>query len=366
MKYSKTELLLIWINGLTNFDYRHKKFLFEMLENSDAISKTLTENKKLVVDVIGEERFNLLIESANSENLKNTIVELAENEIQAITIKSEGYPKKLLDLEEPPLCLYAKGDISLLKSEKTLAVVGSRKSLTSSMKNCEEYVEALSDCDITVVTGIAEGIDVTAIKTILNCGGKVISVIAGGLDNIYPKAHTEIAERVIEKGLILSEQPNGVKSQPFMFPFRNRIIAGLGDKTLVVSAGEKSGTLHTAHYTNKLKRELYAIPFGLGVQSGVGCNNLIKQGAKLTDNPSDILKAFGVEKKEKVHLQLTDEERGVVNAIKEGNTHIEKIAERTGKKAFTLFPVISMLEIKGIIVKNGVNVYGLTVNGLEE
>ena len=367
MKYTQNELLLLWLNGLEYFDYSHKKFLFDLLKNSSSISLEITNHQSEIISVIGEEKFNTLTKSATSENLKFQLNQLSKFSVVAVTIESAAYPERLKGLDEPPLCLYAKGDITLLKEKNILAIVGSRKILSASIKACEELVKPITESGITVVTGIAEGGDITAINTVLGIGGKVISVLAGGLDYIYPVAHTDKVEEIIKKGgLVLTEQFVGVKPQPFTFPVRNRIIAGIADKTLVVSAGEKSGTLYTAEYAFKLKREVFAIPYSVGVQSGVGCNALIKKGAKLVDKPSDILNAFGVKEEKKAPISLTAEEKAVVDAIKGGNTHIEKIAQVTGKKAFMLFPIISMLEIKGIIVKNGVNVYGLTLNGLEE
>lgn len=366
MKYSQNELLLIWINGLTYFDYSQKKFLFNLLKSTPSISEEIKKKEEEIKKVLGEEKFSTLIKSANPDNLKSQLIELNKYDAVAVTIESSAYPERLKSLDEPPLCLYAKGDISLLKSEKALTVVGSRKTLTPAVKTCEEFVERVVKRDITVVTGIAEGVDITVIKTALSNGGKVISVITGGLDYIYPVAHTEIAEEVTKRGLLITEQSFGIKPQPFMFPVRNRIMAGLGDKTLVISAGEKSGTLYTAEYAFKLEREVFALPYSVGECTGVGCNLLIKRGARLTDNPSEILTAFGEKEVKKTIIPLNPDEQGVVDAIKMGKTHIEQIAEETGKKAFTLFPIISMLEIKGIIVKNGVNVYGLTLNGLEE
>lgn len=365
MKYTEKELLRIWVNSFININVEDKNFILSIIDGAKSISGALEKNKQSLIEKIGEEKFNNLLSNANGEYLKSILTSLEELSIIAVTDVSSSYPEKLKKLKEPPVCLYAKGDISLLK-EDALSIVGSRKSLPISISACEEFTKEIVDSDIYVVTGIAEGVDITAVKTALKNNGKVISVIAGGLDSIYPKAHTEIANEIAKKGLIVSEQPVGAKAQPFMFPFRNRIIAALGKCALIVSAGEKSGTLYTAEYAKNLNKKVFAFPYNVGVPSGKGCNGLIKNGATLVDEPDEIIKEFNKQAKKSSKIILTDEESKIVAAIKSGQTHVEQIALAVGKKAFTLFPVLSMLEIKGIIVKNGVNVFGLTLNGLEE
>ena len=143
-------------------------------------------------------------------------------------------------------------------------------------------------------------------------------------------------------------------------------IAGLSKGVLIVRAGKKSGTLYTAEYAEEYGRDLFAIPYSVGIASGVGTNDLIKRGAILTDTPEDILLFYGIEEKKSETEELTDIEKAVVTAIAEEPLHIEKICEKTGKKVFEIASVLSFLEIKGIIVKAGINVYGLGKNLSEE
>ena len=166
--------------------------------------------------------------------------------------------------------------------------------------------------------------------------------------------------------MVITEYPPEVISKPYHFPIRNRIIAGLSVGVLIVSGGIKSGTQHTANYANEYGKDLFAVPYGIGVPSGAGCNDLIKKGAMLADTPKDVLDFYGVEEKQTPKITLSDLEQKIVNTLKDGELHIQKICSVLDKKVFELMPIVSMLEIKGVINKNGVNVYGLARNSREE
>ena len=161
-----------------------------------------------------------------------------------------------------------------------------------------------------------------------------------------------------EKGLVLSEYPPEVKAERFHFPVRNRIIAALGEGLLVVSAGKRSGTAYTAGYTEALSRQIFALPYNVNVPSGEGCNEYIRQGAILTTCPEDILDFYKIEGKKATADPLTEEEREIYDVIRqEGEIHIDAIAERTGKRAFELMPVLGILEIRKMIIRQAGNVY---------
>ena len=207
------------------------------------------------------------------------------------------------------------------------------------------------------MTGIAEGVDTAVLQSALKVKGKVISVIAGGFDNVYPKSNSELLDRIIENGLAISEYPPSTVPKPFHFPVRNRIIAGLSVGSLIVSGAIKSGTMYTAEYSVEYGKDLFAVPYSVGVSSGEGCNELIKRGAMLTDKPEDILTFSGIEEK-KEKIVLSDEEKEIVNILRDGEQHIEKLSAKLNTRAFELTPILSILELKGMVVKSG-NVYGL-------
>lgn len=359
-KYGQKELFLLWIDSFEGIAYNHKKEIYEMLAESERIKGALVDNKDRIVHLVGEDNFGLLVNSANEVYLKYVLGELDKRGITAITFVSDGYPTLLLETDAYPLVLYAKGNLSLL-NERLFAIVGSRKTPPIAIAVAEKYATTLADAGLVLVTGIAEGVDSAVLNAALKGGRGVISVTAGGFDNIYPQANAQLFEEVAEKGLVLTEYPPSVQPKPYYFPIRNRIIAGLSIGTLIISGGLKSGTMHTAYYAIDYNRDLFAVPYGVGNVHGAGCNELIKKGAMLTDTPQDITGYYNI-KVERDKPDLTDEECQIITLLSGGGMHVEKICESTGKQIFEISPVLSVLEIKGLIVKTGTNIYGLTEN----
>lgn len=357
-RYSEEELCLIWLDSFGGLEYKHKQQAYSLIKGKNGIKAVIENCRDYIISEAGESVYLTLKNSANAAYLDYVTEGLEKKGITAVTAESEEYPEKLLQTDMPPLALYTKGDLSLL-SEEIFGIVGSRKSLPADINAATVFAESLSDAGFTLVTGIAEGVDSAVIKAALNKNGKIISVVAGGFDNAYPASNRKLLSDVSECGLIVSEQPPEVVAKPYFFPVRNRIIAGLSEGVLIVSGGMKSGALYTAEYAEEYGRELFALPHGYGVKSGEGCNDLIKRGARLADNPNDILELFGREEKETSAALLTCEEQAVVNAIKDGCSHVEEICLKTGRPVYEIASTLSGLEIKGIAVKSGFNAYGL-------
>lgn len=364
IKYNSKELCLIWLDSFMGLDYKNKQALYQLLNKKQGIRHFIEQNPALANE-IGDEEYKALLNSACNEYFDLVISELDKKGIRAITIESELYPEALKNTSHPPLVLYAVGNVDLLKGE-LFSVVGSRKSLPISETITKRYVKELVGAGLTICTGIAEGIDMVVLQTALEEKSSPISVLASGYDNIYPASNRNLLEEVAKNGLVISEYPPKIKAMPYHFPVRNRIIAGLSKGTLIISGAKKSGTLYTAEYAEEYGRDLFAIPYSIGVVSGAGCNDLIKRGAILTDEPADILNFYGIDVQKKEKIQLTDTERSIVNALADGELHVEKLCNLTGKKVFEISPILAVLEIKGIVVKSGVNVYSLAINDLEE
>ena len=359
MKYDERELLIIWLDSFGEIEYIRKRALYELLVGKTDLKKNLEHNRREIVAAVGEDGYNALINSANQNYLKETLASLEASGAAAITLQSENYPELLKEIDDPPLALYCKGDRELFKSE-IFGVVGSRKSLPLSLAAARDFSEELVNGGFTLCTGTAEGVDSEVIKTALKKNA-IISVSAGGIYNIYPAANSALAEDVAKRGLLISERREDIKPMPYMFPIRNRIIAGLSVGTLVVSGGLKSGTMYTAEYCLDYGRDLFAVPYSIGIASGAGCNELIKRSAYLADSPDDILSLYGKAVK-KEEPPLSDIEREIIAAISEGAAHIEKIAAITEKQVYEITSALTVLEIKGLIYKTGINTYGLTRN----
>ncbi len=205
-----------------------------------------------------------------------------------LTLADADYPQSLLSSDDPPLLLYAKGDTALL-NRPMLAVVGSRNATPQGARDAEAFAQALGDAGLTIVSGLALGIDAAAHRGALATASATVAVIGTGADRLYPARNQALARTIAEKGVVLSEFPLGTPALASNFPRRNRIIAGLGLGCLVVEAALRSGSLITARLAAESGREVFAIPGSIHSSLSRGCHQLIRQGAKLVESATDIL-----------------------------------------------------------------------------
>ena len=205
-----------------------------------------------------------------------------------LTLADDAYPRLLLEIPDPPLLLYAKGDIALL-NRPALAIVGSRNASAQGVAHARQFAQAMSAAGLTVVSGLALGIDAAAHEGALQDGGATVAVIGTGADIVYPARNHALAHRIASEGCIVSEYALGTPPLPANFPRRNRIISGLAGGTLVVEAAAQSGSLITARLAAEQGREVYAIPGSIQSPLARGCHELIRQGAKLVETAKDIL-----------------------------------------------------------------------------
>lgn len=209
-----------------------------------------------------------------------------------VTLADAAYPRLLLEIADPPPLLYAVGRLELME-RPALAVVGSRNATTQGMRNAEQFAQAFSAAGLTIVSGLALGIDTAAHRGGLAAAGSTIAVLGTGVDVIYPRQNGELAARIAEAGLLLSEFPLGTAGAAHNFPRRNRLISGLTRGCLVVEAALASGSLITARAAAEQGREVFAIPGSIHSPLSKGCHALIKQGAKLVESAEDVLAELG-------------------------------------------------------------------------
>lgn len=209
-----------------------------------------------------------------------------------VTLADAAYPKLLLEIPDPPPLLYAVGRLELL-NRPSLAVVGSRNASAQGARNAEAFAHAFSAAGLTIVSGLAAGIDAAAHRGGLAADGSTIAVLGTGVDTIYPRQHTDLAERIAASGLLLSEFALGSAAAAHHFPRRNRLISGLSLGCLVVEAALASGSLITARAALEQGREVFAIPGSIHSPLSKGCHALIKQGAKLVESAEDLLAELG-------------------------------------------------------------------------
>ena len=206
-----------------------------------------------------------------------------------LTLADAAYPAELLEIADPPLLLYAQGNLALLAHPMRLAVVGSRNPTAQGALTARDMCKALAECGVCIVSGLALGIDGAAHEGALEASGGTIAVVGTGLDRVYPRRHLDLAHRMAAHALLISEFPLGTSPSPSNFPKRNRIIAGLSQGTLVVEAALASGSLITARCAADMGRDVFAIPGSIHSTQAKGCHALIRQGAKLIETAQDVL-----------------------------------------------------------------------------
>ena len=267
-----------------------------------------------------------------------------------ITIKDDVYPECLKEISNPPLKLYYKGNLDLLKEERLIAVVGTRNPSSYGKLCCEYMVKKMTSANITIVSGFAKGIDSIAHKTSLLAGGKTIAVIASGLDIVYPASNLSLYREIEEKGLILSEYEAGVKPFKFNFPQRNRIIAGLSKGTIVVESKDRGGSLITADLALEFNRDVYAVPGDVFSEYSKGCNTLIRDSkAKSLSNINELLDDYSWKIEEKnINNKYTQNQLLILNSLS-SEKNLDNILMETKIEQTEILAELMTLEIMGAI-----------------
>ncbi|MFM0168793.1 DNA-processing protein DprA [Paraburkholderia sediminicola] len=211
---------------------------------------------------------------------------------QVVTLDDPAYPPALLTMPDPPPLLYIKGRLSLLHT-RAVALVGSRSATPQGVEDAERFARELSVAGVTVVSGLALGIDGAAHRGGLEGVGGTVAVIGTGADLVYPAAHHALARQIAVQGAILSEWPLGTPARAANFPQRNRLIAGLVSGVVIVEAAMRSGSLITARLANEMGRDIFALPGSIHAPLSRGCHRIIKQGAKLVETPDEVLEELG-------------------------------------------------------------------------
>lgn len=273
--------------------------------------------------------------------------------IRHITNRDSEYPSLLKEIGAPPQRLWLVG--AVLQEEVRLTVVGSRKPTRYGIKMTQKLIQEVASAGVTIVSGLALGIDALAHKAALDAGGKTIAVMAGGLDRIYPATNTALARRILENGgTLISEYPEKTEFFKQNFVARNRIQSGLSDAVLIVEAAEKSGTLITAQFAIDQNRTVLALPGNIDSPNSVGTNELIKTGATPVTSASDILEALGINTRAAKVKQYKPEnhaEEVILGLIKSGTDSSEELQVESQLSLIDFTTTLTMLEIKDIITQ---------------
>jgi DNA processing protein len=317
-----------------------------------ASRKELLEIEGLGEKVAGE------IQKGPLENVvKKELSLLKEVKGKIITLKDDDYPKSLREIYDPPALLYVRGELRR-EDELAIAIVGSRRTTPYGRWITEKIGQDLARHGVTVVSGMARGIDSAAHKGALEGRGRTIAVLGCGVDVIYPSENRDLFYQIIEHGAILSEFPMGSPPEGGHFPRRNRIISGLSIGAVIVQASEESGSLITANYALEQGREVFAVPGNVGAEGSRGTNRLIKEGAKLIESSDDILEEIlpqwrkGQEETPKAEdpvSALTEEERILYKLLGETPLHIDALIRESQLDPGKVASLLLNLEFKGLI-----------------
>ena len=276
-----------------------------------------------------------------------------------VTVDDDAYPALLRQLSDRPLLLYVRGQLRA-EAEKCLAIVGTRKASKYGWDVANQMAAQLASQGITIVSGLAQGIDAAAHRGALDGGGRTIALVGTGIDRVYPRENTDLANEIAANGAIVSEMPLGAMPLAKNFPQRNRLISGMSLGVLVAEAPAKSGALNTVSHALEQGREVFAAPHNIFSLSGRGCNQLIQEGAKLVANVDDILEELDVShiniqtKIQTERLQPANNTEGaVLEQLSADPIHVDVIVRQTQLPTATVTSTLTMLELKGLAESAG-------------
>jgi DNA processing protein len=302
------------------------------------------------------------IKDADEIDVETELQICREQQIDIIAESDARYPRMLAEIHDPPAAFYARGDL-LPQDAVAIGIVGSRHATVYGKTVSEHLASGLSRAGLTIVSGLARGIDAAAHRGALDAGGRTIAVLASGLLEIYPPEHKELAVEVAASGAVITEAPPRAQPLAGMFPQRNRIISGLSLGVIIVEATERSGALITARHAMEQGREVFAVPGRVDQRTSRGCHRLIRDGARLVETVDDVLEELGPlvaatsmgagddarELRHPAELKLNELERQVLDAIDSEPTSIDHLVTATNLPVARVLSTISVLEMRSLI-----------------
>lgn len=281
--------------------------------------------------------------------------------IREITPSDADYPDKLRNLASPPQLLYALGDLSVLRDKPCLSIVGSRKVTPYGKQVTLDLAAAAAGQGMTIISGLALGVDGLAHQAAIEAGGKTIAVLPSGLDTIYPSTHHHLAKRILQTGgALITEYPFGTEAYKTNFVARNRIVSGLADGILITEAAEKSGTLHTANFALEQGRTVMAVPGNITSSQSKGTNSLIRAGATIVTGIDDILEALSLTRQQASDtvLAANEHEAVLLRLLGKGISDSAELLAQSGMETPLFNQTLTMLEITGKIRPLGAGHWG--------
>ncbi len=334
-----------------------------LLKYFGSVKKAWAVNSRKLLSLgLSEKSVDSFIKHRNSFDETKYFDKLKRLKIETITIFDKNYPSQLKEIQSAPTVIYLKGKIE--KTDKnSVAIVGTRKMSSYGKEVAEKFSSELASLGLTIISGLARGIDTVAHNSAIKAGGRTIAVLGCGLDSVYPPENSRLANEIIKCGsAIISEYPLGYPALPINFAARNRIISGLSKAVLVVEGRNKSGTLLTANHAAEQGREVFAVPGAITSPLSEAPLYLLKNGAKIATEVADILTELDINLKvDKAELEKvmpdSPEEEDLVNLLDTEPLHIDEIARATSVEMGELSARLTVMEMKGLVKNMGGGIY---------
>ncbi len=359
-EYTQEQKYWIWMASLPETSPKYFYNILKVFGSAERFFDAVCSGSGLLSEV-PEKLLDSAKSSASKQYLAETICLLKEKGICAVTRLDEGYPELLCSIKSPPPVLFFKGDIDALG--EMISIVGTRRPTRQAKSLTEKIACGLGEAGITVVSGMAYGIDTCAHKGALAADAKTLAVLGCGVDVIYPKENEKLYEQIVQSGAVISELFPGTQPLPTYFPARNRIVTGLSKGTLIVESETKGGTAISAKMAVSAHRDVFAVP-GISPMSELP-NALIKQGAVPVTSAQDILDFYGMNAKNNVtsdeqsQIQLDFLQRHIYNLLLKGDLNVEKIAELAQSPLSEISSALTMMELGGIVKRLPGGRYGV-------
>ena len=359
-KYSKEQFALLKLLSMESVGHRQRVAVTELEGGAYEVFKSPARYAKALAE-IGDGLLDKISDVAESFDEERFLSYLERIGAQVVFQGEEEYPESLSVLEDAPLALFCKGDVSLLNSE-CFALVGTRAPTRYGRDVTELFGKEIAQAGFTIVSGLARGVDAIAHRAALDANAPTIAVLGCGVDKVYPAENKDLYERIAEKGLLLSEFFPGAEPIAFRFPIRNRVISALSKGILVTEAGVKSGTLITVTDALDQGRDVFIVPGNIFSQASKGANEMLHNPqCMIATDPSDVLGFYGKEgeKQRPDPHQLTTEEVLVYSALQDEDKHFEELLAISGLPMGELMSLLTKLEVLGVIKKYPGNYYGI-------
>ena len=335
--------------------------LNRLLKQFGSISKIFSAKKKDICNVKGmTSQIAEEILSFDKREVEKQIKEIDKYNVSILSILDDEYPQMLKNIYSPPIMLFVRGK-EMLKKDINIAIVGTRRASFYGMQASEKFAYELGCSGITIVSGLATGIDANAHKGALKANAKTVAVLGCGVDICYPLSNKKLFAQILEKGTIVSELPMGFQPSRITFPMRNRIISGLSKGVVVVEAAKKSGSLITADLAAEQGRDVFAVPGRIDCSVAQGTLELIKNGAKLVQHTNDILEEIGCSiENVTTKNKLTDEQKRILDIISKEPLYIDDIKEEVSCDFGALSSMLLKMQMMGIIKELPGKIYSVS------